>query len=172
MSQLINDSLYRASSPSIQELYGTYTSKAEGINAVKNGVYKNVPKGLKFGVVTTNGFEEYIYVGPVMAKANVQADDFIKIFPLDEATINAAGLMSATDKAIVDQFITVLESGGWNVDSNFQPGGTSTSQNSQVIPEGLEARLTRIEAILQGLYGDTSADDLKFIVSDDGNSNN
>jgi len=172
MSQLINDSLYRASSPSIQELYGTYTSKAEGINAVKNGVYKNVPKGLKFGVTTTTGFEEYLYIGPVVSKANVLESDFVKVFPIDEATEQIAGLMSATDKTTLDELTLVLQAGGWNIDSNFQVGGTSVG--SATIPEGLETRLNRIEAILEGLYGEASdgSEDSKFIVEDDGNSNN
>lgn len=176
MSQLIGDSLYISGSPSIQELYGTYESKTTGVNAVKVGVYKNVPKGLRFGVVTTDGFEEYIYVGPVVAKANVQANDFVKIFPIDEATTTTAGLMSAEDKEILDQLALVIESGGWNIDENYQVGGnSSSSENNPVIPEGLETRLSRIENILGDLYDsedETGASDGQIIIENDGLSNN
>lgn len=176
MSQLINDSLYLAGSPNIQELYGTYNSKTDGINAIKVGVYKNVPKGLRFGVVTSDGFEEYLYTGPVVAKANVAESDFIKIFPIDEATQDFAGLMSAADKTLLDQLIPVVQSGGWNVDSNYQVGTlTESSQQETVIPEGLETRLTRIENILGDLYDDndnTGASDGQIIIEDDGVSDN
>ena len=176
MSQLINDSLYISGSPSIQALYGTYTSKTEGVNAVKAGVYKNVPKGVRFGVVTSEGFEEYLYTGPVVARANVAESDFIKIFPIDEATQQSAGLMSSEDKTLLDQLIPVIQSGGWNVDSNYQVGTlTEGSQQETIIPEGLETRLTRIENILGDLYDDdddTGASDGQITIEDDGVSNN
>lgn len=90
------------------------------------------------------------------------------------ATTSAAGLMSASDKEKVDQLVPVFNAGGWNVDQNFQPGGISNSSDTAVIPEGLETRLSRIEAVLSGLYGneEDGSEDAEFIIEDDGTSNN
>ena len=139
MSQLIGDSLYISGSPSIQALYGTYNSKAAGVSAVQTGVYKNVPKGVRFGVVLENGYEEYMYVGPVVAKANVSADDFIRTFP-----------------PIPEDFIQVMEPGIYNIDANYtvEPSGSvvvgtgGSSSDSSSLAQDVE----RIKAILGDLY--------------------
>lgn len=168
MSQLIGDSIYISGSPSVQELYGTYNSKADGVAAVRVGVYKSVPKGLRFGVITTNGFEEYLYVGPVVLKANVAESDFVKVYPIDEATTATAGLLSATDKSKVNQLEAVLQAGGWNVDNNYQVGGTGGGTST--IPADLNKRLLRIESILGDLYDDddaTGASDAYIIIQGD-----
>ena len=92
------------------------------------------------------------------------------------ATDTTAGIMTKDDRLLLNQLIPVLESGGWNIDENYQVGGTVGGGSSQnTIPEGLETRLTRIENILGDLYDNddpTGASDGQITIEDDGVSNN
>lgn len=168
---------------SLDTEYITLKNKVDGI-ASGAEVNQNSFGKIKVGSITITADSKTdtleLIAGSNITLATNTTDDTVTIeatnTTYNEATTTTAGLMSAEDKEILDQLALVIESGGWNIDENYQVGGnSSSSENNPVIPEGLETRLSRIENILGDLYDsedETGASDGQIIIENDGLSNN
>lgn len=162
--------------------YASLKTKVSGIAAGAE-VNQNAFGKVKVGSTTIEA-EAKVDTLELVAGSNVTitpdtSNDKVTIAATDttysEATASTAGLLSASDKAILNQLVLVVQDGGWNVDSNFQVSQGGGSGSSQEIPANLQTTINRITNILGDLYDkddNTGNSDGQIIIENDGNSNN
>lgn len=171
--------------PVIMNLDTEYTALKTKVNGIATGAEVNQNAFGKVKVGSTNiEAEAKEDTLELVAGSNVTitpdtSNDKVTIAATDttynEATTSAAGLLSASDKAILNQLVLVVQDGGWNVDSNFQVSQGGGSGSSQEIPANLQTTINRITNILGDLYDkddNTGNSDGQIIIENDGNSNN
>lgn len=169
--QLIGKPIYTRTL-GVQALYGPYASMDLCIEKLKGQeVYANLIKGIKVAISNNNGFSEYIVNADVLENDldNLNESHLTKIFPIDEATQQKAGLLSATDKQHLDNFIEIVEAGAGFVNENMQVVGATGGGSSSEAVTALNAKLNRVIAILGPLYDNsdsTGNSDGKFEITD------